>query len=188
MTTAFLTRSSLPRPALSEGDAAVILQDYYDLSGTLDELGSQQDRNFRLTTGEGRFVLKVSRADYAVDELEAQHAAFAHLSARLHGVRLPRVLPTTDGRDIGTTEIGGELLRFRLLTYLEGEPLTRRQHLSTKTIAAFGDLAGRLSLALADFAHPGIERELQWDMRHAEAVIRWNPTSPSCASSRCITT
>lgn len=172
MTTVFLTRSSLPRPALSEGDAAAILQDHYGLSGTLDELGSQQDRNFRLTTGEGRFVLKVSRADYAVDELEAQHAAFAHLSARLEGVRLPRVLPTTDGRDIGTAKIGGELLRFRLLTYLEGEPLTRRQHLSTKTIAAFGDLAGRLSLALADFAHPGIERELQWDMRHAEAVIR----------------
>lgn len=172
MTTVFLTRSSLPRPVLTESDAAAILRNHYGLSGTLDELGSQQDRNFRLKTEEGRFVLKVSRADYAMNELEAQHAAFAHLAARLDGVRLPRLVTTQDGEGIGTVEIGGELLRFRLLTYLEGEPLTRRQHLSVKTTAAFGKLAGRLSLALTDFTHPGIERELQWDMRHAEAVIR----------------
>ncbi len=172
MTTVFLTRSSLPRPALIEADAAAILRDHYGLAGTLDELGSQQDRNFRLTTAEGRFVLKISQADYAMSELEAQHAAFAHLAARLDGVRLPRVILTKSGEGIGTAEIGGELLRFRLLTYLEGEPLTRRQHLSVKTIAAFGELAGRLALALSDFTHPGIERELQWDMRHAEAVIR----------------
>lgn len=172
MSTVFLTRSALPRPTLGPDDASAILSEFYGLTGRIDELGSQQDRNFRLTTTAGRFVLKVSSANYELAELEAQHAAFIHLADRLEGVRLPHVVPTRNGSDIATVEQGGEQLRFRLLSYLEGEPLTRRRHLSAKTVAAFGNLAGRLSIALADFDHPGLDRDIQWDMRHAEAVIR----------------
>lgn len=34
-----------------------------------------------------------------------------------------------------------------------------------------GELAGHASLALAGFEHPGLDRVLQWDLRHADRVI-----------------
>ncbi len=39
-----------------------------------------------------------------------------------------------------------------------------------ETVAALGDVAGRLAVALRDFDHPGLERELQWDLRRAGPV------------------
>ena len=67
--------------------------------------------------------------------------------------------------------IRGEDYQIRLLDYIEGQPLTRRKHLPAVTVAALGDLCGRLALALADFTHPGLSRDLQWDLRNAEAVV-----------------
>jgi 4-aminobutyrate aminotransferase-like enzyme len=38
-------------------------------------------------------------------------------------------------------------------------------------VAALGGLAGRVAAALADFTHPGLQRVLQWDLRHADRVV-----------------
>lgn len=168
----FLSRSSLPRPDVSAEEAATLLLERYGLSGPIIELGSQQDRNFRISSDQGRFVLKLSSAAYAAPELEAQNAAFGWLAGRLCDVRLPRVVKDLEGHELGEVTLRGQALRYRLLTYLEGEPLTRRRYLAEDTVAAFGHLAGSLSRALEDFTHPGLEREIQWDMRLAEEVVR----------------
>ncbi|WP_244217735.1 phosphotransferase, partial [Streptomyces carpinensis] len=34
-----------------------------------------------------------------------------------------------------------------------------------------GTLAGQVSTALRDFRHPGLDRVLQWDLRHADRVV-----------------
>ncbi len=75
-----------------------------------------------------------------------------------------------DGNDIVDVTVRGEDYRVRLLTYLDGVPLTRRKHLTAETVAALGDIAGRLAVALSDFDHPGLDRELQWDLRRAAPV------------------
>ncbi len=56
-------RTQLARPDVSIEEAQAILAQHYGLSGDLTELGSQQDRNYRVDTSEGRFVLKVARAN-----------------------------------------------------------------------------------------------------------------------------
>jgi 4-aminobutyrate aminotransferase-like enzyme/Ser/Thr protein kinase RdoA (MazF antagonist) len=38
-------------------------------------------------------------------------------------------------------------------------------------VAGFGRLCGEMDLALAGFDHPGLQRTLQWDARHASALI-----------------
>jgi 4-aminobutyrate aminotransferase-like enzyme/Ser/Thr protein kinase RdoA (MazF antagonist) len=163
-------RAELARPDVSADEARAILQDHYNLSGDLTELGSQQDRNYRVDTGESRFVLKVARAEYARVELEAQNAALRHIGERAGAPMVPQVVPARSGEAIVTAAVGGETYQFRLLTYLEGTQLTRRKHLALDTVAALGDLAGRLAVALKDFDHPGLERELQWDLRRAGPV------------------
>lgn len=39
-------------------------------------------------------------------------------------------------------------------------------------MVGLGELCARVDLALADFEHPGLERILQWDPRHAHALIK----------------
>lgn len=167
----FLRRAALSRPDVNAEDASGLLAAHYGLSGPVTELGSQQDRNFRIDAAAGRFVLKICRADYATIELEAQNAALRHVAAKAAAPRVPKVMPSKDGSDILFVMLRGENYQIRLLDYIEGQPLTRRKHLPTVTVAALGALGGQLALALTDFSHPGLSRDLQWDLRNAEAVV-----------------
>ena len=169
---AFLRRAELSRPEVNAEDAARLFAVHYGLSGPIVELGSQQDRNYRIDAASGRFVLKICRADYATLELEAQNAALRHIAGKSGAPRVPRVIAGINGADIMFVEVRGQDYQIRLLDYIEGEPLTRRKYLPPVTISALGALGGRLALALADFGHPGLSRDLQWDLRHAEPVVR----------------
>jgi 4-aminobutyrate aminotransferase-like enzyme/Ser/Thr protein kinase RdoA (MazF antagonist) len=163
-------RASLPCPKVGPEPAARILEQHYGLGGTLQSLGSQQDLNYRVDNDHGRFVLKICRGDYAAVELQAQHAALKHLLEQ-SDVRVPRVIGALDGEELLTQTVDGQTVHLRLLDYIDGQSLTHLPHLGHEVIADFGELCGRMSLALAGFEHPGLERTLQWDPRHALELI-----------------
>ncbi|CAM3605540.1 Ethanolamine-phosphate phospho-lyase [Pseudomonas reidholzensis] len=164
-----IQRSSQPSPALSEAQAHALLRAHYDLAGSVQSLGSQQDLNLRLDSDQGRFVLKVCHASYAEHELQAQHAALAYLADR--GVPVPGVRPALSGDALLAVEVDGQPLRVRLLDYIDGQPLTRLKHLPTRLVAELGALCARVDQALASFDHPGLTRTLQWDPQQAQALI-----------------
>lgn len=163
-------RASLPSPQVSAEQARQWLAEHYGLSGTLQALGSQQDLNFRVDSPRGRFVLKICRGDYALVELQAQHAGLKYLAEHAV-VTVPRVIAANNSEDLLSLEVGGEAVHVRLLDYIEGQPLTHLDHLGRDVVAGFGRLCGEMDLALAGFDHPGLERTLQWDARHASALI-----------------
>ena len=167
---ALTDRMELPRPDVTPEEALSILETHYGLSGTISELGSQQDRNYRLDTGNGRFVLKICHMAYETLELEAQNAAIHHLNTIEGAPRVPHLLTSTDGQAIVAVTVRDQTYQVRVLEYLEGESLTHRKHLPKSTVAALGALCARLAKALADFEHPGLERSLQWDLRRAGPV------------------
>ena len=80
---ALTDRMELPRPDVTPEEALSIFETHYGLSGTISELGSQQDRNYRLDTGNGRFVLKICHMAYETLELEAQNASLARQLERV---------------------------------------------------------------------------------------------------------
>lgn len=163
-------RASLPCPQVSAAQALELLKEHYELSGRLQALGSQQDLNYRVDSDQGRFVLKICRGDYSVLELQAQHAGLKHL-AEHSGVPVPGVIAAKNGADLLSLEVGGQAVHVRLLDYIDGQSLTHLDHLSHSVVAGFGRLCGEMDLALAEFDHPGLERTLQWDARHANALI-----------------
>jgi 4-aminobutyrate aminotransferase-like enzyme/Ser/Thr protein kinase RdoA (MazF antagonist) len=167
--TAALERADLPRPDISAVDAGTILAEKYGLTGRLAELGSQQDRNFRITVDGGAYVLKINRAAYGAVELDAQNAAMKHLRSK--GVlRVPGVGQSVDGQEILELSVRGEGYLVRLLEFLDGEPLTRRKFLPVKTREAMGALAAGVAKGLADLRHPGLDRSMQWDLRRVVQV------------------
>lgn len=159
----FLVQPALPAAQITESQAAELLADRYGSRGEVTSLGSQQDCNFLVSEqGDPVAVLKIANPAFTETELAAQDAA-AELIARTHpDLRVATPLPTRDGE---------APQGVRLLPFLAGGTLTERDYLTPPTVAAMGDLAGRVSRALDGFSHPGLDRILQWDLRYGEQVV-----------------
>ena len=164
-----LQRASRANPVVSVAQAQAIVRQHYGLDARLESLGSQQDLNFKVLADQRSYVLKICHADYRPLELQAQHAAMAHLAGK--GLPVPQVVPALDGQPLLALQIGEQALQVRLLSYIEGQPLTRLKHLPRELVARLGRLAAEVGNGLADFQHPGLERTLQWDPRHAPALV-----------------
>ncbi len=152
-----------PPPTLTEGAALALAAQHFGLTGTVSPLTSERDLNFRLTTPQGRFVLKLANSAEPADLTALQTRALIHLET--YTLPTPRVIRTLAGETAATTPHG----TLRLLTYLEGQP----QHLSPRTpaqCAAMAATAARLALSLQGFHHPAAAHILQWDIKQASAL------------------
>ena len=160
-----------PRPAVDAALAARIASDLFGVEGPVRELGSSQDRNFRIDTPAGPRVLKIANRGWGRETLEAQHAAMRHLARTDPALKAPVPFADAAGVEIRDYPVGDDRLPVRLLSYVEGRPLTGIGYLAPDVIADLGEVSGRTCAALADFDHPGLERAVQWDLRRADEVI-----------------
>ena len=158
-------------PTLSGETAAQLLHDRYARSGPMKPLGSHQDQNFLVDAPDGRFVLKISNPGFTRVGLEAQNAAMLHLASNSIDFRAPIPVPDVDGQLIGQTDDQGRTFDVRLVTFIDGNPLSDFDYLAPVVLQAHGSLAARAARALTDFNHPGLDRVLQWDCRHASDVV-----------------
>ena len=117
-------------------------------------------------------MLKIANPAFSRIELEAQDAAAAYIRQTEPDVRtatnveLPGVAPIAELRtDDGT------VLYARIIAYLAGGTMSGDQYVTPARAAALGALAGRTVRALAGFEHAGVDRVLQWDLRHAQRTV-----------------
>ncbi|MFN8157578.1 MAG: aminotransferase [Candidatus Nanopelagicales bacterium] len=160
-----------PRPGIDAQRAATIARERFGAEGALRELGSHQDRNFRIDTADGRTVLKVANRGWGRVALEAQNAALLHIAEQSPAFAAPVPVAALDGALLHEVADGDDVVPVRLLTYVEGTPLTDRRHLSPQVVADLGRLSAQASAALAGFDHPGLDRVVQWDLRQAGPVL-----------------
>ena len=160
-----------PPPALDHGAAAALLRKRYRLKGALRELGSNQDRNVLVDTGDERLLLKIANPATPVGRIEAQTTAVARLADRLEGVRLPRVRPDRKGRTLHEIDLGGTTAVARVLDFVPGRTLSGSGYLSPAVVRAMGELAARVDVALAEQPLDGLEETDQWDLRRAGQVV-----------------
>lgn len=171
----FFETAELPVPEITCEQARAIAAQHFGVHVTADALGSQQDANFLLRDDDGHpvGVLKVANPAFSRTELEAQDAAAAFIAAG-EGLRTATNLEPAGVEPIA--EITGETgdshrLFARILKFLPGGTLSGEQYLSPIHVARLGEIAGRACRALTAFAHPGVDRVLQWDLRHALRTV-----------------
>ena len=71
-----------------------------------------------------------------------------------------------------TVPVDGGVALARVLRHLPGGTLAGAGcYLSPRVVAGLGTVAGQVSRALGPFTHPGLDRVLQWDLRHALRVV-----------------
>ena len=145
------------------------LREAWGIEGELHPLAGELDLNFRVVARDGQqFVLKVMRA--SADEAFVDMLCTAHLHIRSHdgSVPVPDVVPLPSGRLwCSRPDQDGEPRQLWLLSKLDGQEYASCRPHTLGLIRALGRHVSRLDRALADFAHPGLERELRWDLRHA---------------------
>ena len=175
----FFAAGELPAPSVPAAEVAAIAAAEWGLDLVLEPLGSQQDQNFLARAagepGEPGTVLgvvKITNPAFTTSELTAQDAAAARIAATWPGLRVATTTVDADGvpRSV-IAETSEGALAMRLLEYLPGGTLTGERYLSPAVVARMGELAARASLALDSFTHPGLDRVLQWDLRHADRVV-----------------
>ncbi|CCD02676.1 phosphotransferase [Azospirillum baldaniorum] len=157
-------------PAISMEEAGAILQRWFGVAGTVRELSSERDRNFHIATPDGQgYVLKFTNPAEPQPVTSFQTGAMQHVADRDPALPVPRVVPTLDGEAQAIVHIDGSAMVLRLLTYLEGTPLHAAPP-SPGLMRALGTTLARLDRALADYEHPGSERDLLWDISRTAGV------------------
>ncbi|MEV5481515.1 MULTISPECIES: aminotransferase [Streptomyces] len=170
----FFTHQALPAPRLTSDQACRIAAEHFGLTIRAESLGSQQDANFLMTDDDGApaAVLKIANPAFTATEIDAQDTAADLIAEAQPGLRLATVVRDADGnRRTALVRTDGGPVTARLLRHLPGGTLSGPRHLSPGTVAAMGRIAGQVSTALQPFEHPGLERVLQWDPRHADRVV-----------------
>ena len=139
----------------------------FGLTVRAQPLGSQQDSNFLLTEPAGAVagVLKIANPAFSAAEIEAQDVAAELVAAA--GLRAGTVR-----HGPVTVPVAGGAALARVLTYLPGGTLAGAgRYLPPRVVAGLGTVTGQVSRALRPFTHPGLDRVLQWDLRHALRVV-----------------
>ncbi|MEU6549080.1 phosphotransferase [Streptomyces sp. NPDC046915] len=160
-----------PMPHFDEEELSAALAERYAVTGTLRDLGSQQDRNYRVCTRTGDYVLKIANPAEDREALRVQCAALRHLAATAPELPLPRVHPGLDGDVVQGIAVGGTELACRLLDFVPGEPIMDSRYLAPSVVARLGELAGRIAAGLAGLETVERERPRLWDLRDAAAVL-----------------
>jgi 4-aminobutyrate aminotransferase-like enzyme/Ser/Thr protein kinase RdoA (MazF antagonist) len=160
-----------PAPAVRVGatDAARLALDLYGLQAQATALAGEYDDNFHLGAGDGRsFVLKLMHPSRERGLVELQVAALGHLAAGAPHLPFSRVVPTFDGRPLGSMrDAGGEERVVWMLTHLPGRVLAEARPRTPELLEGLGRLLGEMDLQLSSFSHPAARRELKWDLAAA---------------------
>ncbi|NTY63740.1 aminotransferase [Mycolicibacterium sphagni] len=170
----FFQAEELPVPAVTPAQARDIAKTQFGVDAQVTPLGSQQDANFLLSNSDGDpiGVLKIANPAFSRIELEAQDAAAAYIRQAEPDVRTATNIELSGVAPIAELRTDdGTVLYARIIAHLAGGTMSGDQYVTPARAAALGALAGRTVRALAGFEHAGVDRVLQWDLRHAQRTV-----------------
>lgn len=156
----------------------------YDLTGHLHSVATEKDDTFRLKTGGGDYLVKVSSPDEGQAVVGLQTAVMRFLERTVPELPIQRVRLTVDGRDhvlIGASD--GHSRVLRLFGFVDGAILAETSP-DDEQLAKVGELLGRVDAALRRFTHPADRRGLVWDIRHFHELTELVEYTPKTEQRR----
>jgi len=158
-----------PAPDFSTEQAQQMASEYFGIDAVAEPLVSERDQNFRLRGRDGRkFVLKIANPAESASVLEFQSSALEHAGGCDPELALPRLVRSLDNKIVRTHEHDGTTYLLRVVTYLEGVPLSERGHGNTSPALRrdMGRFLARLNRAMQGYFHPAAGHDLLWDVKN----------------------
>ena len=170
-----MTIDTTPRFTIADGER--LGREFFGLSAVAASLPSERDQNFALTTVAGeKFVLKIAKSDEDPAVLQLQAAVLKHAAQHAPNLALPRLVPARSGEECVTvTDARGQTHLMRLMTWIDGDVFAHALPHTETLLASLGTAMADLDVALQDFSHPAMHRELHWDVRHADLALKHLP-------------
>ena len=157
-------------PSFDASTAAEIAEREFGKSGTVTELSSERDQNFRIDTEAGdAYVLKISSpADDAAD-LDLQTEAMRHVFRTDPDLPVMEIVPTVEGEAWTAVDDDGVTTLVRMFTHVPGR-IVSGEALDEESLYEYGEVVARLGKALRGFFHPNADYDILWDLRHASEL------------------
>jgi 4-aminobutyrate aminotransferase-like enzyme/Ser/Thr protein kinase RdoA (MazF antagonist) len=153
-----------PPPRFAADEVAAVAADLFGVVGDAVELGSERDQTFLVDDGAGGGgVMKISNLGEDASVLDLETEAILYVARVDPQLPLARPLPVTStGRY--HAKAGEHFVRmFERVHGHVGGP-----ELDDDAVRDFAATHARLGRALRSFFHSGAQRELLWDLKHAQ--------------------
>jgi Ser/Thr protein kinase RdoA (MazF antagonist) len=171
----------MPNPPVEPADTEVLaetvvsagLADGYGLaSAELRFLGGELDRNYRVSTDDGRtFLAKLRTKADRSDRLRWQKEILLHLADRHLGCAVPTLVPTIDGDlDLGF-DVGSERWLLTVLNWVPGTDMVHVDNHSDGLLIDIGATAARVTIAIDGFRSESMHETHHWDVTRSADVI-----------------
>ncbi|MDF2765970.1 MAG: hypothetical protein K0S81_2964 [Rhodospirillales bacterium] len=160
------------RPDLDAQEAAEVAARLFGVSGRAEAIYSERDRNFRLRSAGGEFILKIANAEEDSSVTDFQLGALLHIARTDPGMPVPRVRPTLAGQAFAELTLrSGARHATYMLSFIPGVIIGEVRQ-SPALLADHGRMVARLGRALRGYFHPAADRALLWDVRQ---IARFRP-------------
>ncbi|WP_411966116.1 aminotransferase class III-fold pyridoxal phosphate-dependent enzyme [Haloferax sp. YSMS24] len=158
-------------PSYEISDAAEIADRVFGVSGSVTELSSERDQNFRIDTDEGdAYVLKISSPADDAATLDLQTEALRHVYRTDPDLPVMEIVPTVDGSAwTSVTDDDGVRNFVRMFTHVPGR-IVSEETLDEDALYEYGEVVARLGNALRGFFHPNADYDILWDLQHAASL------------------
>lgn len=154
------------RASFSPGDVVGFAREHFGLEGVLKPLPAYWDQNFHLVaTDETNYVIKIANSGASAEVLDLQNQAMQRLNEGWRSWASPVVVPSRAGEAIVTVASpDGVSHQMRVLTWIEGRPLSGVESRDDGLLENLGRGLGELDACLATFEHPVMRRDFIWDL------------------------
>lgn len=141
-----------------------VLAELWPDCGPLQHLPGEHDLNL----ADDQRVYKIMAPDADEQAIHLQISVLEHLQ---HSpVATPRMAATENGHDTASVALGGQTRTVWAIDKLPGGPLARTTPWQPTLIRSIGSELAMLHIALADFEHPGLDRNLRWRIDAAPQI------------------
>ncbi|MCH7573390.1 MAG: phosphotransferase, partial [Planctomycetes bacterium] len=141
------------RASFSPGDVVGFAREHFGLEGVLKPLPAYWDQNFHLVAAdETNYVIKIANSGASAEVLDLQNQAMQRLNEGWRSWASPVVVPSRAGEAIVTVASpDGVSHQMRVLTWIEGRPLSGVESRDDGLLENLGRGLGELDACLATF-------------------------------------
>lgn len=162
--------------SISTEQAEQLLLQHWQLKGKISPLASYADRNFKIQTEAGSFVLKIANPNWSYNDLDLENAALLHLEKFCPALTLPKLIPTHNGDYLINFQTdSGKACHLRVMSFVEGEvyaDASQRSDVDQAALqASLGAALAHLDHGLADFQHSAMHRQVDWNISNLTTLI-----------------
>ncbi|MBO6575477.1 MAG: aminotransferase class III-fold pyridoxal phosphate-dependent enzyme [Rhodothermales bacterium] len=158
------------RPPFSAETAKHVAREFWGLDGRVSPLPGDRDRNFRLSTPEGDYVVKVVFRGDPPGLAKLQQDALERASAL--DLAVPRTVRSRAGKRIEKVEgPDGNAYQVLVNTWVPGIPFAEFRPKTTDLLERIGRGLGQLDTVLAGLSHDELDRAFEWDVAHVASIV-----------------